>query len=134
MKRSPKIIYIFNTDFFPSIDYEPTMVKFSHFLKRSIESISLNSSDSQQHKPKIILLDDLPDLTTSNIKYEFQSILKSYIESSYKFLLVIIISDAQMSTSSNRFRGYSQAETQLINVSDVLSQDIKTSGKCGIIE
>ncbi|CAO3644263.1 unnamed protein product [Cunninghamella blakesleeana] len=111
-------------------DYEPTMTKFKEFIKRSVESPSLNSSN----KPKLILLDDLPDLTTPDIKYEFQSILKSYIESKYRFLLVIVISDAQMSTSSNRYTGSSQAETQLIKISDILSEDVKASGKYDVID
>ncbi|KAI9304902.1 Rad17 cell cycle checkpoint protein-domain-containing protein [Cunninghamella echinulata] len=114
-------------------DYEPTMTKFSHFLKRSIETISLNTHDRQQHRPKIILLDDLPDLTTTTIKHEFQSILKSYIASNYRFLLIIVLSDTQIS-NSNRSKAYYQMETQLTNISDILTHDIKTSGKCAVIE
>ncbi|KAI8093449.1 Rad17 cell cycle checkpoint protein-domain-containing protein [Halteromyces radiatus] len=113
-------------------DYEPTMKRFSEFLRLSIQTGSLNT-DHQQQRRKIILLDDLPDLTTSYIKHEFQQLLKNYVESDYAFLIVIVHSYAHMVTGPGRYR-QSSMESQLIELQDIIPNDILVTGRCGIVE
>ncbi|ORZ09831.1 Rad17 cell cycle checkpoint protein-domain-containing protein [Absidia repens] len=111
-------------------DYEPTMEKFSRFLHRSINTATLTT---EQQKPRIILLDDIPDLTTPYIKQKFQSLLKAYIESNCAFLIVLVHSVAQMATELGRKR-FSSWETQLTKLHDLVTTDLRLTGRCGTIE
>lgn len=77
------------------------MEAFRQFMDKSIYYNTLDSLD-RPNKGKIILLDDIPDLTTFQVKQEFYSILRSCLDSSANFLIVLIASDS-FETSENNF-------------------------------
>lgn len=73
------------------------------FKKFMLEATYLNTLDSLErpNKGKVILLDDLPDLTTDTVKTEFYSILQQCLSVQHKFLIVIIATDAYIETNNS---------------------------------
>lgn len=114
------------------VDYEPVIDKFAQFLHRAIHSSNL--STTQQPKPRIILLDDLPDLTTPFVKQKFQSLLESYIQSNHAFLIVIVHSNAQMDVGFGRQHRYSSKESRLTTLNDIVTQHLRNNRRCEIVE
>ncbi|KAI7892842.1 Rad17 cell cycle checkpoint protein-domain-containing protein [Mucor mucedo] len=69
------------------------MESFRRFMDKAISFNTLESVD-RPNNGKIILMDDIPDLTTFKVKQEFYSIIQTCLDSSKKFLMVIIASDS----------------------------------------
>ncbi|KAI8640735.1 Rad17 cell cycle checkpoint protein-domain-containing protein [Parasitella parasitica] len=84
-----------------------TMTLFSQFLSSAI----LKGSQQQ-----IIFLDDMPDITTEGIKQQLHSLLKNIVYSSAKFLLIIIVTDAWMESSSSSFTNYDSKLNRHIDI------------------
>ncbi|KAI8337559.1 Rad17 cell cycle checkpoint protein-domain-containing protein [Chlamydoabsidia padenii] len=121
---------LFNQSGYFDPDYEPTIDKFSQFLHQAVHT----TTTLNRQKPKIILLDDIPDLTTPIIRQKFQSLIQSYVQSKRTFLLVIVHSEAQMDTGFGRQNRYSSRETRLTTLNDIVSKDIRITNRCGIVE
>ncbi|KAF1803566.1 Rad17 cell cycle checkpoint protein-domain-containing protein [Mucor lusitanicus] len=102
----------------PSNDYDPTdshthtMTLFSRFLTSSI----LRGSQRQ-----IIFVDDMPDITTDDIKRQLHSILKHIVYSPAKFLLIMVATDAWMESLS--YRDY---DSKLNRSIDIIPAELNT--------
>lgn len=68
----------------------------------------------------MILLDDLPDLTTDDVKQTFYQILKDCLEITRPFLIVMVVSDSVTNLDSSK--NY-EKRTNYLN--DVLPPDLR---------
>ena len=108
------------------------MSKFENFLHRASQYQALtdpNSSDYDGQR-RIILLDDIPDLTSDTVKSRFHELIEAYMNASELYLMVIIVSEAWMQT--DKWRG--QNETRLTNIRDVLPPALIDNPRCTLIE
>ncbi|KAG2220189.1 hypothetical protein INT45_005362 [Circinella minor] len=115
-------------------EYQSNMSKFENFLHRAsqyqpLSDPKLLNYDAQK---RIILLDDIPDLTSDNVKTRFHELIEAYMHTSELYLMVIIVSEAWMQTDNNKWRGYN--ETRLSNIRDVLPPGLIDSPYCTLIE
>lgn len=96
--------------FTPNRDWSSKIGYMEVFKKFMQESTNLNTLDSidKPNNGKVILLDDLPDLTTDEVKMEFFSILKSCLNVSQKFLVVIIATDSYISQEGNIYLNFKE--------------------------
>lgn len=90
------------------------MSLFSQFL-----FFSILKSDSS--KPKLIFIDDIPDLTTLEVKQQFHSILRSCLNMPASFLLVFVVSNAYMDSVYQR----GNHDGKLSNMIDILPKDLE---------
>ncbi|KAI9274727.1 Rad17 cell cycle checkpoint protein-domain-containing protein [Phascolomyces articulosus] len=122
------------------VEYQSTMKKFENFLQRATQlqplydpdTVDMNQYTGQQRQRRIILLDDIPDLTSDAVKSRFHELIEACINDTPPFLLVIIVSEAWMQNDSTKWKQYS--ETRLTNVRDVLSPSLVDNPKCTVIE
>ena len=97
----------------PINDYDPTeththtMTLFTRFLSSSI----LRGSRRQ-----IIFVDDIPDITTEDIKRQLHSTLKNFVNSPAKFLLIMVATDAWMENSSASYKNYDSRLNRSIDI------------------
>ncbi|KAI8890873.1 Rad17-domain-containing protein [Backusella circina FSU 941] len=101
-------------------DYVSTMERFEDFMHGTILRQTLN----QNNRKKMILLDDIPDLTSSLIKDRFHEILTRYILDRHPFFMVITISEA---TSDSVSSTYNSTETRMTQAHDVLPDSLTDS-------
>ncbi|KAL9548638.1 hypothetical protein MBANPS3_005593 [Mucor bainieri] len=100
----------------PSNDYDPTelhthtMTLFSEFLKSSI---------LRGPRRQIILVDDMPDITTEQIKRQLHSILKHIVCSPANFLLIMVATDAWMESLS-----YKDYDSKLNRSIDIIPTEL----------
>lgn len=83
------------------------MEVFKKFMQESTELNTLDSLD-KPNRGKVILLDDLPDLTTHSIKTEFYSILKHCLDIQQKFIIVIISTDSYIQQEDNNYLNFKE--------------------------
>lgn len=113
-----------------TIGYESEIDKFENFLTNAM-SLSALGSSNESGRPRIILLDDIPDLTTNYIKSRFHQLLTNCISVKGPFLLVIVISDAWMDIGARR--QYSM-DTMLSNKIDIVPAEVLQSPLCATIQ
>lgn len=90
------------------------MTLFTQFLDNAIR---LNTLDKPQGKTKkIVFVDDIPDITTDNIKQRFHNCLRSCLESTVPFLLVLVVSDASMERSSTCSSNFGERLNRLTDI------------------
>ncbi|KAI9009987.1 Rad17 cell cycle checkpoint protein-domain-containing protein [Phycomyces nitens] len=110
-------------------EYMSSMDHFEEFMRRAIQ---VNSFDrpaldgARVHKNpkmpgKVILLDDIPDLTTPTIKERFHRILRACTTNTNPVLVVIVVSEAWMETDLSWKK---QTEEKLISLRDIVPEDI----------
>lgn len=68
------------------------MESFRIFMDKAIGFNTMGSTNTSSKK--VILLDDIPDLLVDSVKKEYIDILQSCLNSSKKFLIIIVASDA----------------------------------------
>ncbi|KAG0173033.1 Cell cycle checkpoint protein rad17 [Apophysomyces sp. BC1034] len=119
-------------DDFRETNYQSNISKFEEFLLRST-AMPTFAIDAEQTRKKIILIDDLPDITTDDTKSRFQALLRTCLteNSSVPSLLVLVFSDVWTDPTSLRGRG---AEIQLSSIRDFIPRDILHSPQCGLVE
>ncbi|KAI8069422.1 Rad17 cell cycle checkpoint protein-domain-containing protein [Gongronella butleri] len=115
-------------------DYDPEhhesiMTRFDRFMDRATRPFSLES-----RQPKIILFDDLPDLTTPSLLQQFVAILKSYVESKRDFLMIMVISESSMQQDDGRRWRQRQYESGLLTANQILTKDMLATGRCAELE
>ncbi|CEP08975.1 hypothetical protein [Parasitella parasitica] len=91
-----------------------TMTLFGRFLSSAI----LKRSERQ-----IVFVDDMPDLTTEGIKQQLHSLLRNIVYSPTKFLLIMIVTDAWMESSSSSYNSY---DSKLNRHIDILPTELTT--------
>lgn len=97
------------------------MEAFRQFMEKAIGFQTLDLEEQVQTKRKVILMDDVPDLLHENGKRDYASILQNCLNSSKRFLIVLIASDA---ISSRESIGVSRMENHARVVApDVLKND-----------
>lgn len=94
------------------------MTLFTQFLNSSIRRDTM-----QNHtKKKLVFVDDIPDITTEDVKQRFHACLKSCLESSISFLLVLVISNAWMERSSRFNTSFGE---KLNRVTDIIPKSLE---------
>ncbi|KAI8982112.1 Rad17 cell cycle checkpoint protein-domain-containing protein [Mycotypha africana] len=93
----------YNPETYNGQKFESTMTKFEEFMHFAIRFEMLKDP---QHTPetnekKVILLDDIPDLTTDNVKHHFQHILQTALYSDAQFLVIMTINDTNDAKINN---------------------------------
>ncbi|KAI8051789.1 Rad17 cell cycle checkpoint protein-domain-containing protein [Thamnidium elegans] len=68
------------------------MGSFRQFMDKAIGFNTLDNNNT--NSKKVILMDDIPDLLVESVKKEYFNILQSCLNSSKKFLIIMIASDA----------------------------------------
>ncbi|CEI96133.1 hypothetical protein RMCBS344292_10300 [Rhizopus microsporus] len=102
------------------------MERFRQFLHQSIHQ----STFDEQYNKKIILVDDMPDLTTNSVKNQFHSILQTCLNSPVPFLIVFIVSDVWLSTESIQ-KSY---DTRLVSIRDLIPPELSIDQRLQTIE
>ncbi|CEG82481.1 hypothetical protein RMATCC62417_16548 [Rhizopus microsporus] len=102
------------------------MERFRQFLHQSIHQ----STFDEQYNKKIILVDDMPDLTTNSVKSQFHSILQTCLNSPVPFLIVFIVSDVWLSTESVQ-KSY---DTRLVSIRDLIPPGLSIDQRLQTIE
>ncbi|OBZ88643.1 Cell cycle checkpoint protein RAD17 [Choanephora cucurbitarum] len=97
--------------------YVSTMRQFEQFINLSIRRHTL----SNEFNRKVIFIDDLPDITTPQVRRDFHTILRNCLHIPIPFLMVFVISHAWMTTTQNR-HAY---ETKLNNTMDIIPQELE---------
>ncbi|KAI9493629.1 Rad17 cell cycle checkpoint protein-domain-containing protein [Zychaea mexicana] len=123
-------------------EYESGMTKFENFLIRATQLQPLSdpndssSAESSNRQRRIILLDDIPDLTSEAVKARFHELIVYHLQNNTQpFLLVIVVSEAWMQTdSTSRWWDANNNETRLTNVRDILPPAFVASPQCTVIE
>ncbi|KAF7731212.1 Cell cycle checkpoint protein rad17 [Apophysomyces ossiformis] len=112
--------------------YESNMSKFEDFLLRSTRMPTF-TIDSEGPRKKIILLDDLPDITTNDTKSHFQTLLKSCLTDDFSipFLIVLVSTDVSTETGLSRNRG---REVFVSSIYDIIPREVLCSPECGWVE
>lgn len=82
------------------------MDTFRLFLDQATAFNTLESVD-QPKQGKVILMDDIPDLTTMAVQQQFYSVIQSCLGSSKRFLIVMIASTSY-SNSENKIQNYAR--------------------------
>ncbi|KAI7902025.1 Rad17 cell cycle checkpoint protein-domain-containing protein [Cokeromyces recurvatus] len=100
-------------------NYVNTMTLFRQFLTSSIRR-SIMQKEKQDMK-KVIFIDDIPDLTTDEVKRTFHASLKSSVESSIPCLIILVVSDVWMESTFSR-RNY---DDKLNNTIDIIPRDLE---------
>ncbi|KAI8353224.1 Rad17 cell cycle checkpoint protein-domain-containing protein [Blakeslea trispora] len=88
---------------------------FEQFIYGAKERNTINRPDDK----KIILVDDLPDMTTPQVKRDFQAILTRSLNHPMPSLVVIVISHAWMSSERKSY------DTKLNNLMDIIPQGLE---------
>ncbi|KAI9469929.1 MAG: Rad17 cell cycle checkpoint protein-domain-containing protein [Benjaminiella poitrasii] len=104
-----------------SHNYVNTMTLFKQFLSSSIRREIMQKERAINVK-KVILIDDIPDLTTDEVKRQFHTILKSCVESSIPCLIILIVSDAWMESTRYNPRNY---DTKINNINDIIPKELE---------
>ncbi|RCI04967.1 Cell cycle checkpoint protein rad17, partial [Rhizopus stolonifer] len=109
---------------YPSTDYDldnyvNIMNQFQHFLNLSIRRDTMQQYQKKS-KMKVIFVDDIPDITTPQVKRDFHSILSNCLNTPIRFLLVLVISGAWMESSHKR-----TYDTKLNNLIDITPQEFE---------
>lgn len=92
------------------------MESFRQFMDKATGFNTLESVD-RPNKGKIILMDDIPDLTTYEVKRQFFSIIQNCLNSSKKFLIVMIASDSYTTAENSNY-------SKLQNYARVIAPDL----------
>jgi cell cycle checkpoint protein len=92
--------------------------EFREFINKCIYFRSFG----QKNTGRVILLDDMPDLTTEDVKQTFHQILLNCLEIVRPFLIVMVVSDSVTDLDTNK-----SYEKKTNYVNDVLPQDLKES-------
>jgi hypothetical protein len=72
-------------------------------------------------KPKLIFVDDIPDLTTLEVKNQFHTSLRSCLNMPAAFLLVFVVSNAYMESTYQR----GSYDGKLNNMIDIMPRDLE---------
>lgn len=102
----------------PSNDYDPTT---SHTHTMTLFGRFLSSSILRGSQRQIIFVDDMPDITTEDIKRQLHSMLKHIVYSPAKFLLIMVATDAWMESLS--FKDY---DSKLNRSIDIIPAELNT--------
>ncbi|CAO3699768.1 unnamed protein product [Rhizopus microsporus] len=102
------------------------MERFRQFLHQSIHQFTFD----EQYNKKIILVDDMPNLTTNSVKNQFHSILQTCLNSPVPFLIVFIVSDVWLSTESIQ-KSY---DTRLVSIRDLIPPELSIDQRLQTIE
>ncbi|KAL0077283.1 Rad17 cell cycle checkpoint protein-domain-containing protein [Phycomyces blakesleeanus] len=108
-------------------EYVSGIDDFEDFMRRAIQLDTLNGSMAPKNTKmprKVILLDDIPDLTTAAIKDRFHRILRACLVNNNPVLVVIVVSEAWMETDLS---WKIQSGDRLIGLRDIIPEDIKNS-------
>jgi hypothetical protein len=103
------------------------MTRFEQFLNQSIRTSALNDDTCSK---KVILVDDIPDLTTDSVKAQFHSILHACAEISLPFLIVFITSDS-WTISTTHQKNY---DTRLTSIRDLIPSELSDDRRIHTIE
>jgi hypothetical protein len=93
------------------------MDRFGSFMQGNILGQSLDC----KHRKRMILLDDVPDLTSSVVKDRFYEIMDRCVRGPQPFLMVIVMSDA---TSNSVSSTYNSVETRITQAHDILPDSL----------
>jgi hypothetical protein len=88
------------------------MSLFNQFL-----FFSILKDDSSRRK--LIFVDDIPDLTTFEVKQQFHNVLRSCLNMPAAFLLVFVVSDAFMESQRGSYDG------KVNNMIDIMPRDLE---------
>ncbi|KAG0745053.1 hypothetical protein G6F57_009109 [Rhizopus arrhizus] len=103
------------------------MTRFEQFLNQSIRTSALNDDTCSK---KVILVDDIPDLTTDSVKAQFHSILHACAEISLPFLIVFITSDS-WTISTTHQKNY---DTRLTSIRDLIPSELSDDRRIHTID
>lgn len=105
--------------------YENQINQFERFLQDAMKFQPLGTSS----RSRIILLDEVPDLTSDHIKSRFHELLINCISSKSPFLLVIVVSDAWTDPGARR-----RTDTVSLNMRDIVPAALVNDERCRTIE
>ncbi|CAO0797710.1 unnamed protein product [Mucor circinelloides] len=107
----------------PSNDYDPTS---THTHTMTLFGRFLSSCILKGSRRQIIFVDDMPDITTEEVKRHLHSILKHIVYSPAKFLLIMVVTDAWMESSSVSYKNY---DSKLNRSIDIIPAELNTDSR-----